>query len=348
MGDDRAIARIEDGVVIIRASALGMCVRALWASLEEIGAAASPEWLMEAAERGNRYEKAMNKKLRGEGYVIISEQEEVEYWVIPGKLKVLGHTDGVVCLPASKNGDVNHSDVLMNRLLEIKSMSPNVFKAWMADGFLSKPNNAWQLGVYMAATRLPAHYICVRAHEEANDLGQLAIDKHVMEETTAIDIRDITVPPRTEAEIKAKAMAVYKAWKVGVMLPCEEVFPCPFYFLHDEDDDPVATAYKEAPTETPVLARFDEIEDEVEKDAAEYVSLQSQIKDLTTRKDEIAVRFKGVGESMETPGYTITITEKRGRLAFDKDRLAADHPEIDMKQYEKRGKPIKALSVKER
>ena len=44
----------------------------------------------------------------------------------------------------------------------------------------------------------------------------------------------------------------------------------------------------------------------------------------------------------------VEITEKRGRLSFDKDRLAADHPEIDMKQYESRGKPTKALSVKER
>ncbi len=342
MSDDRPIARVENGVVIIRASALGMCVRALWASLEGIEAAQSPEWLTDAAERGNRYEKAMGKKLAAEGYVFLSFQEEVEYWVIPGKLKILGHTDGIVSLPPEAGGTTRRG-----RLLEVKSMSPRVFKAWMADGFLSKPHNAWQLGVYMAATKLPAHYICVRAHEEANDLGQLAIDKHVMADDTAIDIRDIVVPPRTETEIKAKAMAVYKAWKVGEMPACEEVFPCPFYFLHDEDEFPETNLEIVRNADPYPLALDPKVEEERRNLATIYHAKKRQEATLKKEIEVVRDQLLAIGP-YETDKHTIEITEKRGRLAFDKDRLAADHPEIDMTKYESRGKVTRALSVKER
>jgi len=326
MGDDRAITRVEDGVVVIRASALGQCTRALWASLDDIPGAADPDWLIAAAQRGNRYEIAMNAWLKEQGYVIISSQDEVEFWVIPGKLKILGHTDGVVRKPKGK----------LDYMLEIKSMSPTVFSDWMTNGFKTKTGYAWQLSVYMAATGMPAHYVAVRAHEEANKMSQEAIYQHAFHSDTAIDYRTIKKAPFTEQEIKAKAMAVYKAYKTGEMPPCEDVFPCKWFFLHDEEEDP--------PDQLPITVAGAEYRDEL---VEEYMMLKRQAEAVKRRMGDTRLQLMAIG-AFETPEYVITISERKGRLSLDKARLAADNPAIDLSKYESRGEPTQALTVKEK
>ena len=326
MGDDRAIARVEDGVVVIRASALGQCVRALWASLDGIEGAADPDWLMAAAERGNKYEIAMQAYLESQGYVFLSSQDEVEFWVIPGKLKILGHTDGIV---RKKRGKLDY-------MLETKSMSVPVFKDWMEGGFDSKPGYAWQLGVYMAATQLPALYVAVRAHEEASEMGQEAINTHAMAEDTAIDIRTIKKAPRTPAEIKAKAMAVYKAYKTGFMPDCDDAFPCKWFFLHDEEEDP--------PDQLPVTGADELYRLTV---AGEYLAAKRILAATKKEMDDLRSKLLAIGPWLSDE-YEVTVTERKGQLKLDKARLAADNPAIDLSKYESRGKPSQALKVEEK
>lgn len=151
---------------------------------------------------GHLYEQAVRELLESEG-AVIEDQEQVTLWIIPGKLKVVGHVDGNI----SNWGQV----------WENKALGKEGFKRWRNVGFDAYPEYPWQISVYMLALDMPALYTV-----KCRDDGQ--IDRMVIQE-----------PPVSLKEIRAKLLGVYTAHKSSQMPACDpERWLCSFYFLHDE------------------------------------------------------------------------------------------------------------------
>lgn len=203
---DRALAYYDDdGAVTVRASAVGKCSRSLWAALEEIEPVAPTERIDAILNEGHLHEQAVRELLESEG-AVIDDQEEVTLWIIPGKLKVVGHVDGRI---------VNWQQVWEN-----KALGKEGFKRWRNVGFDAYPDYPWQISVYMLAMDLPALYTV-----KCRDDGQM--DRMVIEQ-----------PPVSMKEIRAKLVGLYTAHKKGIMPPCDpERWMCSFYFLHDEIEE---------------------------------------------------------------------------------------------------------------
>jgi hypothetical protein len=201
--NDRALAYIDDdGAVTIRASAVGKCSRSLWAALEEIDPVAPTERIDLILSEGYLHEQAVRELLESEG-AIVEDQAEITLWIIPGRLKVVGHVDGKI---------TNWYQVWENKALGKES-----FKRWRNVGFDAFPDYAWQISVYMLSLNLPALYT-VKCRDDG-ELDRMVIDQ----------------PPVSLTEIRAKLVGLYSAYKRGEMPPCDpERWMCSFYFLHDE------------------------------------------------------------------------------------------------------------------
>jgi hypothetical protein len=202
---DKPLAYYDGDVVTIRASAVGKCSRALWASLEEIHPVAPTERLDAIFAEGHLHERAVKEQLESEG-AEVDDQAEVTLWVIPGKLKVVGHVDGLI-----------HN---WGQVWENKALGKAGFTRWRNVGFDAYPEYPWQISVYMLALELPALYTV-----KCRDDGQL--DRMVLDE-----------PPISLLEIQSKLIALYTAHKNHEMPVCDpERWLCSFYFLHDEIDE---------------------------------------------------------------------------------------------------------------
>lgn len=203
---DRALAYYDtDGALTVRASAVGKCSRSLWAVLEEIDPVAPSDKIENIFAEGHLHEQAVRELLESEG-AEIEDQEEVTLWIIPGRLKVVGHVDGKI---------TNWGQVWEN-----KALGKEGFRRWRNVGFDAYPDYPWQISVYMLALDMPALYTV-----KCRDDGSL--DRMVIDE-----------PPVSLTEIRAKMVALYAAHKKGEMPACDpERWMCSFYFLHDEMEE---------------------------------------------------------------------------------------------------------------
>ncbi len=196
------MAYVEDDVMTIRASAIGKCSRALWAALQEIESVAPTERLEVIFSEGHLHEAAVRELLESEG-AEIEDQYEVNYWVIPGKLKITGHLDGYI---------PNWSQIW-----EGKALGKEGFRRFQNVGFDAYPEYPWQISTYMLATDLPALYTI--KNRDDGELIRFVIDE----------------PPISSEDIFAKAIGVYTAYNNQEMPDCDpERYLCGYYFLHDE------------------------------------------------------------------------------------------------------------------
>jgi hypothetical protein len=309
-----------DGALAIRASALGRCVRALWAVLDGIEPVASPEWLNQSAEEGHLHEGAVRDKLREQGWLIEDDQDTVELWVVPKKVVIVGHIDGWGVPP-------NHMAGLDDHLVEIKSMSRNVFDQWMKNRFEYRPSYAWQISAYMLAKGWPDEFTKCLYVSKRRDDG--TIDEWVFDE-----------PPYDLKAIRHKALAVLKAWKTGEMpdcdLPPDQRFPCPVFFLHDEDPE------TQEELEMMVSRDLDDV-------AAEYIEVITAHNELGARRKELKGLLEGYRDerdAWQTEHHTFRIAKNPGRKTFDEAKMRAAGVEVD--QFMKQGKPIERWYVRQK
>jgi hypothetical protein len=225
MADNRGIAYIENGIHVYRASAIGMCVRALAASLlgYDEGRYERTQTIMEnAASQGDLLEGHVLERLGEQGFVISQRQLMTETRVIPGAV-VRGHVDG---LATSGPG------VVVNAGVEVKTMSKDRYAKWKSsDGDLLGEfrSYGWQVSAYW---------------EGMERLLNTAIGSYVYavidRNSGELDVRVLTEPPVSWRDIKRKIIKV-EGFVITDDLPdCNvtdggERYFCPFVFLHDED-----------------------------------------------------------------------------------------------------------------
>lgn len=240
MGDDRGIGYREGKTSIYRASGGGACLTQIVASILEYTPQPSgyqSTILSDAAREGNLHEESIVDRLIEDGYRIDDSQLEVEVRIIPGVI-VRGHTDGIAFPPRTRKP----------RVLEVKTMSKDRFKKWLASGADTAERMAsggwdryaWQISLYMHALNMPALYVV-----KNRDSGKLIID-------------ELKVPPISMAEIKKKLISAEKYRKLDELPVCDATggdrFFCSFPYLHedtspfgsepDDEDDPVDDAQR--------------------------------------------------------------------------------------------------------
>lgn len=209
------------GMRVYRASSLGYSLEALVAPHLGFEPVNPPEFIQKAFDEGNRIEPLAIEKLREMGWFIRTAQNEVnangdyqievELEVIPGKVIVVGHLDGILHHPAEDS-----------MVVEIKMMADQLWRAfkkhgWDAPGLVQKYK--WQASAYMLATGL-AHYM-------------VAWNK----DTEELHIIDTYEPFYTISDIAAKLAQAEEFIEQGLVPDGCDDFPCPFYFLHPPKDE---------------------------------------------------------------------------------------------------------------
>ncbi len=205
----------NDGdIMVVRASGLGSCVRALsaYGRYEEVIPLQRKEMLGRTAQEGNLHESTVIDHLRNEGYDVTDSQGIVSLSVIKDRVEVRGHVDGII-------GDTH--------VAEVKTMSKSRFDDYQRHGLDAFPKYQWQLSAYMYAVgEMVGHDVKAIYAVKRRDDG-------------LIDVKEIESPPIDFITIKKKLLDVWSHRKARTLPACDitgnEQFWCPFPFLHDED-----------------------------------------------------------------------------------------------------------------
>ena len=267
MADNRAIVYVENGIPVYRASSLGLPLRCLTAARMGETPLEAPEYLRRAAEAGNRYEVIVKERLTADGYVIGEEQGSVEIKVplnyAVEYAVIRGHLDATSIISPGDPQD---------RMLEVKSMSENVWAKWTAhrmDGF---PSYAAQLTVYMTAVGKPALYAVV--NRVTDEIELIPYDE------TPIEFEDLANKVRSVEALNTQ----------GVLPPCTGAqYSCAYDYLCDRRDiDPADVPPDDDTALAVALDRYDEVREMAKTfDAMKATARDDVILALAGRKKAI-------------------------------------------------------------
>lgn len=241
--DGPPVYRRDDGVVIIRASAMGMCTRAMVALFQGLEKMLPPDSMQARFDDGHLHEGSTLATMEEREAVAIHPYgQTVRYVVIPGKVEIHGHVDGVVT-PLGKQPTADD----IYAVAEAKAFSDGMFKDYLRKG---GPGELYGYGmqakIYMLA--LGVEDICYGVKNKNSG---------------AVDVRwfnvdDPSLP--TRGAVVGRAVEIYKAVSdeeanVYTQSCDNAMFPCPVFYIHEqakrvEVQDTVlkdlAVAYKEA------------------------------------------------------------------------------------------------------
>lgn len=277
----------DDGVVVFRASAAGKCSRALWASLAEITPSSVSERLETIFAEGHLHEEAMKNYLDERGTPVKEAQGDVELWIVPGKVVVVGHVDGFV-------------DVGGKRVWENKALARSSFDKWVKHRFDEYEDYAWQISVYMLATECGALYTVKRRDDGL-------VDEFLIDD-----------PPIPFEQIRKKLLNVYAAFLRADMPKCDpERWGCPYWHLHDEHDGPVVG-------DEPIA--LEGPQEKLDEMAAIWMVLTKTEKEIQDRKKKLKAEMDELRQGQrkfETVHHSFDVSE-RTRETIDKTKLTVD------------------------
>lgn len=152
-GDNRPSVYIENGITVIRASALGGCLWELVAEGQGLEPGELPDVLTRAFIAGHDLEPVVLGRMAREGWDVGGEQVEGEL-KINDRVVVRFHPDGIGTPPASSF----HASSM--RVVEIKCLNDQNWNTCLLHGARTfKEGYAWQLSVMMYALDLPATWV---------------------------------------------------------------------------------------------------------------------------------------------------------------------------------------------
>jgi hypothetical protein len=317
MSDDRGSVYKEGDVWIFRASSIGMPLRCLASAASGYDPLPAPEYLLKAAAEGNRYEPIVKDRLRELGLRVTGEQGFVELDVTD-TLRLRGHLDGFHVMapevdhPDSFGWQTMGLDPDDDLILEVKSMSKNVWAKWMKHGFDGFKRYRWQLAVYMHATKRKALYVCINR------------------DTEALDFRVVDEPPVPWQEIRQHVMMADYHRRQGTLPPCDGTseYTCSFDYLCDAK----SMLLEEVESGSDVL---------IARLAAEYDEQRKLLKDVKARQDIVRDELlTALGDRDGAVADGWSLTQKVGtRRTLDQEKLVeflAEHGEnLDRFYYNK-------------
>lgn len=136
----------EDGILFLRASALGAHPHSLQATLQGFEQRHPSQRVETAWAKGNELEQVALARLADEGCEVLSTQKECRYQV-SGDCVIVGHIDAEVARVDWRSPRSRPFTV------EVKSMSPQDFGRFVRWGLEDFPRYRWQVSAYWLALR---------------------------------------------------------------------------------------------------------------------------------------------------------------------------------------------------
>jgi len=255
MSDNRPSRYEEDGKVVYRASSLMMCDRMFIALAEFYTPQAHPAWFQEVLDEGTNAEQSIIDMYESKYDRIVSGgQQEVELEVLDGVF-IRGHTDG-------KTQD--------NTLFEAKKFRESTWGKFMRNGVEAMPWYPWQVSAYMHGLGM----------EECDFVGGLFKDGQIVD----VEVKHLSMPPiPMKGLIKrvAHLEALVNKGKRVDDVPCNvQMYPCPFFYLHDADDSAVPPTRPSDETLVALVSEREELKAKAKALTGEAKGIESRVKEL--------------------------------------------------------------------
>ena len=287
MSDNRPVRYVEDdGTVVYRASGLAMCDRIYVALDQGYDPMAFPEWFQSVLDEGTRMEDVIRTKWETDympGHTVTDNDQMIELEVMDGVI-IRGSTDG-------RAG---------NFLWEAKKVRPSGWDAFKAKGVEWHKNYPMQFSAYMLGMDAEGGYFVGGLYDpDTEDIIDVYHHVYHSPPVNLLGLRKRIA--KLEALINTKHA-------MDVACPSTPDYPCPFYYLHDDD----APEPKERPGDdiiTPILEEMD--------------TLANEKAPLAKRQREIDARVKALKEGIEgwyeasglEPGEECVVGDYKVKLA---------------------------------
>lgn len=214
------IVQATNKAIIYRASALGSCIRSLWAARSGYDPKPVPEQFQQIFATGHKIEELTKAILVEHGYSIINNEYELHIDFGPMvelvPVWILGHIDcDSKLLPEQQYVTT-----------EIKGFGKTYLDKYIKTDLTAFPAYRYQIASYLhARTQTRFRFIIYqKTHPSAED----SFDRLI--------IRDYEVPPCSRQELESRCLEVEMLVGKHTVNPadvvCSNNYPCPYFYLH--------------------------------------------------------------------------------------------------------------------
>jgi hypothetical protein len=294
MPDNRPAVYVEENNVIYRASAIGGCLKALWAARSGLDRQPLPQVVQQGMDEGTALEPVILNLLYEDhgftfGYQGQQFQVELNLGAWNGKTLIVRGAFDEIGAPAGQP----------HRPIDVKALGEDDVRALRIKGITSKPRYAWQQSVYAHGYGAPAVYMPI-FHK-----GTWKIESWSLQ----------PIPPAyTVDQIRDRVLQVEEAFAEGKMPDqCPADYGCAYPFLHDQN---ISNELEEAPA---LLARAS-------------IKFAKRIDALTIARKIINDKLKGELSSdvkYTIDGYTVSVFGNPNRFNVDLAKRILTEAEIE-------------------
>lgn len=337
MGDNRPPIYIEDGILIIRASALGHpCLWELIAAGQGEEMQPIPRVLQRAFDEGNLLEPVIVKRAEQERWVIFdSHQSEGHLW-LSENVAVRYHSDGI--------GWKNDSTYKGYVVVEIKALSDALWQTFVKYGMAAViPEYEWQLSAMMHGEAKPGLWIGYNKGLPPDENG----NRQPCEDAGKIHVQFVEEPPIPFLDIQLKASlikeGVYGEPIISSDTQCgsPDYWPCRYLHIRPEPED--------ASTARAVFIPDQEQSAEVDRLIVEFLSYKGrydEAKQGYERSRDELLRLAGNETGfIQTDRWFVPIHNGSGQSRLAMDEMSQELKQV-VEKYRRPGKKYRYLMTK--
>lgn len=341
IADHRDDAYWEDDILILRASSLGGCTRALIQTGMGIQGEEPPADIKKRWAQGSAWEKYCLDSLRVSGWNLLDEYAGHVKWDHTGQplvelsvgpyIKIRCHPDAIAQCYIHGKGYTEFAELKERRVVEAKCLRPSFPRDF-------EPYR-WQMSVEMAGTGLLGLWVYGEKEDCEHCFGDVPTDGCGRCYSTGAIVRKVEFVPQDVApyslvDIKKRALHLYRAIMDRDAGECStKQFPCAFY----TDPDALCSREQRTKVEEFPAEILEEVRVEVTRLTKARVELEAPNKVIEDAKARIKKLVEGLDVKVGTKfGLDdVTVTKKQGALSLDKAKVKAAG--IDLAKYKTRG-----------
>jgi hypothetical protein len=297
---DAPIVYTDNNNIYYRASALGSCLRALWAARSNFTPKPPPPALQKVFDEGHFLEPTILALLVSRGWKIWAPQKEVTLHVgtiaSGQQLYVIGHVDALGQRPT----DPTFMPV------DAKAFSQSTMDSFLGNGIASFPHYAWQQSVYAIA--LGREQFCLPLFNK---------------ETEELTIKVYDSLPYNYEDIQDRVFMVeglYESTTDPTTIDCPGSWGCPFHYLHD-------------------AASVDSLSAEQQQMALTHLALKRKIDTLSTARSTIgsalqsSLNYSDGLRTFNGEGVQVTVVSNPKRFNQQKAKEVLTQKGEDVNDY---------------
>jgi hypothetical protein len=272
MSDNRPARYEENGRVIYRASSLGLCDKVFVALAQGYDPKAHPAWFQEILDEGTRNEEVIRHMYQNKTGLTV---EGV------GNVLEMEITDGV-WLRGSIDGWVEGN--LPLAIWDAKKIRDSGWARYLRSGVEFQANYPFQFSAYMHMWeamfgKAPEFVMCGGHYEQDKKTGEWSITETVehIYDTPMVNLRAL------KKRIINLENLIDKEKPIGDVQCTKTMYPCPFYYLHDDDDQDEPPVRPSDDIVKPLLLEWAELDQQAEPmkvAAAGLTKIQKRQKEL--------------------------------------------------------------------